>query len=530
MKPSYYRDKFIALQKNAFDRNALSQLARQIANSFMDHYYQDSRYDEGYIDLMCQMATSFADKELSKVVSAAFFSVIIEELCDDYEDFRFEAYNRVMSQVVSYCRNVPAGKKLDQYLNRFNLFSADDLFNRAACIHTQDYHFNAEAKAIKWIYLLSRITIGADVAILSVMVQRLSNLFPDAKIIILGNLNLREIFGGNPCIQIQEVAYTRGGGLLERIESWCSAVDLLEREAAASRAGEVLVIDSDSRITQLGVLPIISDENCLYFNSHKDSSSSENACMAEHANAWMDQVFGCGEFCYPKVWPAPALLNRAETIINSLLQSGCQRITAVNFGVGGNPRKRLGSGFEKKLICELLKQSKTVVILDRGFGAEELAGSQEIADEVKSRGYAVCHAEFKQGKIENFSHGLLTVEGSIGQISALIGGSDEFIGYDSACQHIAAAMAVPTTTIFAGSNNPRFVRRWSACGNTSCRIIHVDTLGHPEDVNTDEILSRLMEERSLRPRKAAPALKIVDCKNGHCQNVNHNDTLKSRTL
>jgi hypothetical protein len=111
MQPSHYREKYIALQKSGFDRNALSQLARQIANSFMDHYYQNNRYDENYIDLICEMATSFEDKELSKVVSSVFFSVIIEELCDDYEDFRFEAYNRVMSQVISYCRNVPAGKK-----------------------------------------------------------------------------------------------------------------------------------------------------------------------------------------------------------------------------------------------------------------------------------------------------------------------------------------------------------------------------------------------------------------------------------
>src|SRR5512136_799899 len=115
MKPSHYRDKLIAMQETPVDKNALSHLAKQIAGSFMDHYYRDGYYDEGYIDLMCEMATCFTDKELNSAVSSAFFSVIIEELCDDYEDFQFEAYNKVMSRVISYCRNILGGKKLDRY-------------------------------------------------------------------------------------------------------------------------------------------------------------------------------------------------------------------------------------------------------------------------------------------------------------------------------------------------------------------------------------------------------------------------------
>jgi ADP-heptose:LPS heptosyltransferase len=360
-----------------------------------------------------------------------------------------------------------------------------------------------------------------------VMIQRLSILFPNAEIILLGSLKLKEIFGSNPRIQIREVAYGRGGGLLERIESWCSVIDMLEEETAANGANSALLIDPDSRITQLGILPIIKEENYLYFNSHQDLSLSENACMAEHANAWVDKVFGKSNFCYPQVWLEAKWLNQAQEMTYSLLQSGCQRITAVNFGVGGNPRKRLGLKFEKKLICELLKNPKSVVILDKGFGAEELASSHEIIEEVKSRGYAVGQAELTHGSVGSFSHGLLTVEGSIGEIAAMIGGSDDFIGYDSACQHIAAAMGIPTITLFGGSNNPRFIRRWSACGNTSCKVIHVDTLGHPDDINIDEIIGRLMEERQSKTRKTDPAVRIIDSKNSHRGDVKDKDVLKN---
>ncbi len=203
------------------------------------------------------MATFFPDKELSSVVSSAFFSVIIEELCDDYEDFQFEAYNRVMSQVISYCRKVPAGKILDQYLNRFNLSSAEDIFKRAGRIHTQDYHFDAEAKAVKRIFLLSRITIGADVAIVSVMIQRLSRCFRMPKSLYSAVLNLKKYSAEILASRIKEVAYSRGGGLLERLESWCSIMDIFEEEPAANGAESVLLIDPDSRITQLGILPVI---------------------------------------------------------------------------------------------------------------------------------------------------------------------------------------------------------------------------------------------------------------------------------
>ena len=50
---------------------------------------------------------------------------------------------------------------------------------------------------VKKILLLSRVTIGADVAITSIIIQRLANLFPDAEIVLIGGSKLDEIYGGN---------------------------------------------------------------------------------------------------------------------------------------------------------------------------------------------------------------------------------------------------------------------------------------------------------------------------------------------
>jgi ADP-heptose:LPS heptosyltransferase len=85
----------------------------------------------------------------------------------------------------------------------------------------------------------------------------------------------------------------------------------------------------------------------------------------------------------------------------------------------------------------------------------------------------------------------------LGEIAGIIASSDEYIGYDSAGQHIAAALAIPCLTIFAGSNTMRFIRRWSAHGPNSCQIIHVDTLTNPSAIDVEDIITRIAYQRSL---------------------------------
>jgi hypothetical protein len=63
--------------------------------------------------------------------------------------------------------------------------------------------------------------------------------------------------------------------------------------------------------------------------------------------------------------------------------------------------------------------------------------------------------------------------------------------------------------VFAGSNNENFVRRWSACGDTDCRIVHVDTLADPEHIAVDEIIARIMQERAGRDLKLPTRVQEV---------------------
>ncbi|MHC4205475.1 MAG: glycosyltransferase family 9 protein [Planctomycetota bacterium] len=511
MEPSIYRSKWLGLKKIPCPGEELSRLSRQVAFSFIDRYYQDGSFEPAYIDLLCEMATSFSDMQLNNTAASALFEIIVEELCDDYEEMPVEIYSRVMSQVITYCRNVSAGTALDKQLTDFGISSFEELNHRSNFVHSRDYKYDIEKPPEK-IILLSRVTIGADVAILSVIVQRLAKIFPRAEIVIIGSDKLTGIFGGNSGIRIHPLNYARRGGLFERFSSWHATSDILAEEMPFDSEENILLIDPDSRISQLGVLPLTHHDNYLFFNSRKCASSGKNARMAELANRWIDTVFGVSGFSFPRVWTPSSVARQARNMTCSLRAAGCKKLITMNFGVGNNPRKRLDLNFEKKLLKEILKSPQTVVLLDRGFGEDELSRSDSLISYLHNQSHKTANARLGDSEYPGISHGIVGIECSIGEIAALIAECDEFIGYDSACQHIAAAAQTPTLTIFAGSNNKSFIRRWSACGDTQCNIVHVNTLTDPRHIDTNEIVQRVMEERTsvirLSPQHRRKILEI----------------------
>jgi len=510
MELSIYRKKWLSIKKDSCLQDALLRFSRQVALSFVDRYYQTGAFEPGYITLLCEMATSFPDTELNNPAASALFEIIVEKLCDDFEDVPVEVYCRVMSEVISYCRNARQGASLDRAMADFGILSPEHLYERAIFVHTHRYSYNSTNPPGK-IVLLSRVTIGADVAILSVMIQRFTRIFPQAEIVVIGSSKLQGVFGGNKHIRICPLDYARSGGLFERFSSWHSALDILADEMPPGQEDRTLLVDPDSRISQLGVLPLTHRDNYLFFNSRQCAASARDARMAELANRWMDSVFGVSEFCYPEVWTIPSISLKTRKLAALLRSAGCKQLVAVNFGVGTNPRKRLGLDFEQNLLREILNAPQTVVLLDKGFGQDELSRSAALLDSIKNRGVSTADMSFDDPEYPIFSHGLLTIGCSVGEIAALIAQCDEFIGYDSACQHIAAAVRTPAVTIFAGSNDMNFVRRWSACGKTQHKIVHVDTFTDPQNVNTSEVISRIMAERPKKQdRRQKPALSEAE--------------------
>ena len=139
-----------------------------------------------------------------------------------------------------------------------------------------------------------------------------------------------------------------------------------------------------------------------------------------------------------------------------------------------------------------------MLVLDKGFGDAELQNSNLLLTAVKENGFATQDAVFGTALDSNISRGVIGMQTRIGEIAAIIAKSDEYIGYDSACQHIAVALNTPCLTIFAGSNNMRFIRRWSAFGPNSCQIVHVDTLTDPSSIEVEDIITSIMNERRMQ--------------------------------
>lgn len=492
----FYRQKWSELNQ-APDMNpvSLEKLSRQVAYSFLDYYFRDCSYESGYIDLLCEMSTFSNNASLAAPGANALFGIIVESLCDDFESLQTDTYNRLMSQVISYCCRIPQGIKLQQSLNKFGMFSQDDLINRTRKIREHKTKLIRE-KPVKKIILLSRVTIGADIAITSVMLQRLAITFPDAGIVVIGNSRLKEVYGGNTRIKIQKAGYARHGGLLERLSTWHAILDIIEQESKAFKQEEVILIDPDSRLSQLGVLPLIRPEQYFFFDSRSDTSLSKNVSMPELANLWFNSLSDTDHFCYPMVWVPESFISKAEKFCRPLKTENLPRIIAVNFGVGGNSRKSVGIDFEQHLLLELLKTPKTIILLDKGYGEEETLHTSMLTDAVQTAGFRAADARMESPVAPSFNHGVIAVKTSIGEMAALIAGSDEYIGYDSAFQHISAALNIPCLTVFAGSNNIRFIRRWSAHGVSNCNIVHVDTLKDRSMIDTEDIITRIMHVRT----------------------------------
>jgi ADP-heptose:LPS heptosyltransferase len=496
MQFSFYREKWSEIKATA-DSEDIRRLSRQIAHSFMDSYLKDCHYEEDYIDLLCEMTTFSDDNDLTGMAAQALFSIIIESLCDDFEDLQTETYNRVMAQLIFFCRKLPSGKDLDRRLNDFDISDHDALLGRIKALRRDGKHIGPQ-KDIKKILLLSRVTIGADVAITSIIIQRLAALFPQAEVVLIGGSKLDEIYGGNARIRLQPVNYNRRGGLIERLASWQLVLNIIEQELTACPLENTILIDPDSRLSQLGVLPIIADDQYFFFDSRSDISFASNMSMAQLTNTWLTQVTGEEVFRYPKIWPRPSNLKKAAGFCNDLKSHGARRMIVINFGVGGNQRKKVGRQLEKQLLLSLLREPDTVIVLDKGFGEEELHDSNLLLDAVKDAGFDVREAAFGTPLVGGIRSGVIGMQTRIGEIAALIANCDEYIGYDSACQHIAAALQTPCLTIFAGSNNMRFIRRWSAFSPNSCQIVHVDTLTDPTAIDVEDIITRIMNERRMR--------------------------------
>jgi ADP-heptose:LPS heptosyltransferase len=346
--------------------------------------------------------------------------------------------------------------------------------------------------------VLSRVTLGADVAVTSVALAALKKVFPAATVRLVGNAKNQQLFAGDQRVQVCPLEYPRGGGLIERLASWQHTVEALQRETLGLDPTEYVIVDPDSRLTQLGMLPLVSDERpYLFFESRSYQAAGLQKLGALTAH-WLQQMFGMAEPVYPYCAPSPPDVAAAQRITNTLKSHRSGPIVSVNLGVGANAAKRLPDPFEFRLLTRLLSAG-AMLILDKGGDPEEMARIETLVAALGGQGVpalALNERPDAMAQPEPFSGiRLLTWQGGIGRFAALIAKSTVYIGYDSAGQHIAAALGVPTIDIFTGFTSPRMPERWSPHGRGSVHVLVLDAAEtYPAarlDAIVDEVLAHV---------------------------------------
>lgn len=276
------------------------------------------------------------------------------------------------------------------------------------------------------VFVLSRVTLGADVAVTSVILDAAKRRFPEAPVYLVGPRKNWELFAADPRILHLPVNYRRGT-LRERLATLPEL-----REALA--VPESVVIDPDSRLTQLGLLPVCPDRSYHSFESRAYGGDSDEP-LPVLTRRWADQTLGI-----PDARPFVAVGQAS-----GLSPSGI----AISLGVGENPAKRIADPFEADLLA-LLAQTGEPLTIDQGAGGEE-------AERVE-RAIAASGAQVTRWS------------GSFAGFASIIANSRLYVGYDSAGQHVAAACGIPLISVFAGFPCARMFARWRPEGH----VIRVD--------------------------------------------------------
>ena len=444
---------------------------QELAAAYLERFRRDGDSDSRLIDQLCELATS-PDTSVALAASRAIFGGVVEFLADRFEPSSCGLYVRFFSRVVDYCRRLPEGKLLDDGLSRFGLHGEQDLLIRADRVRRVVVSEEINKARLKKILVLSRVTLGADVAITSVVLDRMERLSASAEIVLLAAPKTFALLASRGDIQLVRADYQRSGTLLERLNAWISLVQLVEAQLAGLSEGEYLIIDPDSRLTQLGLLPLTKGDQGYHFFESRSYQAERPDPLGELTGRWLNEVFGPDdEPAYPFVELAPQ-----DTLAGVSLRR-CTRkpIAAVNLGVGDREAKRVGDPFEKDLLRSLIEEGYRVV-LDRGAGDEELQRSKRLTDSLIEDGVTV-------GGVADYpldGRGMADVlvwEGSLSGFAGYVSASHLYVGYDSAGGHVAAALGIPVVTVFAGAASDRMIERWRPWGRgyITAVVVHRDS-------------------------------------------------------
>ncbi len=385
--------------------------AIELATDVLDSCLRDGTWPARSLDALIERALD-TDYFVASAASRAFFSIVIERLGDLFEPALCDVYAKLFAHVIA--RAMPE-------------YDARELLVRYRNIRQTRRFRGGE---IERVFILSRVTLGADIAVTSVAMAAAKERFPDAEICLVGPEKNAELFAADERIVPITVAYARQSLLRDRLSA------ALELKTMTDQPGTI-VIDPDSRLTQLGLIPVCDDARYFFFESRAFGGDLLTS-LPELTSIWCNEAFDT-----PQVVPyvAPDLQRHRGDI-------------TVSFGVGENEDKRIDSDFEGAVLKALLDMGMPILI-DRGAGGEEADRVNSLLAEIANPEQIAAH------------------DGSYSSFASHILQSRLYVGYDSAGQHVASAGNVPLVSIFAGFACRRMLARWSPSG-PNAHVVPID--------------------------------------------------------
>ena len=435
--------------------------ASELTASYLERFEQSGAHAADLAQRLCEFATS-SDPVVATAGTDAIFHAIVEPWGDRFEQRLCHVYVQFFAQVIDFCRHLPVGREIDRMLRSFALTDQDGFVQRAENVKGRGGFSADELSRVKKVLILSRVTLGADVAVTSVLLNTLKRVCPGAELCLVGGVKAAAFFASDPRVRHAAFDYRRSTTLIDRLEVWPSLVRFVEEELSGLRPEQYLVVDPDSRLTQLGLLPLIHDESRYSFFPSRSYQQPEASALGDLAARWAAEEWGSAELrSYPEV-----SLSEQDRERGAALRGRVRgRLAAVNLGVGSNAAKRVADPFEYEL-CRTLRNADYTVILDRGAGDEEMDRTARLVNALEQAGNTVRPLGDQNGTAD-----VLTWRGSLGAFAGLIAVSDRYVGYDSAGGHLAAALGVPAIDVFAGAVSPRMIERWRPWGPRPADVV-----------------------------------------------------------
>ncbi len=200
-------------------------------------------------------------RSLGEEQPGEFFRVIIESLADSFDPAQAAAYEELMRAWI------PARPMVKPVI----------------------------PERVDTVYVLSRVTLGADIKITSVILGAMKKRFHDAAIVLVANRKSVELFKADTRLWHLDADYPRSGPVSRRIEF---AHALRGRLEGTNR----IVVDPDSRMTQLGLIPVC-EAHCYFHFPSRTADWADN--LTELTQRWLADVFGESGEAYIAPEPVP---------------------------------------------------------------------------------------------------------------------------------------------------------------------------------------------------------------------------------